>query len=153
MPGSSSQNKVSAFDKAVELLARRDHSELEIRQKLQQREYSESEIDACCKKLEERRYLLPPSELSEKLLRLQLQRGKGARFIEAYLRKKGLPVVSIEEEVEVAAALDLLQRRAKSLKDPSFKEKQKLFNFLANRGFRFGILNQVLQRASEEAEP
>ncbi|MEC9283858.1 MAG: regulatory protein RecX [Bdellovibrionota bacterium] len=134
----------SAFDKCIDFLAQRDHSELELREKLFDRSFTEEEIDLAIAELHERSYLLEPEALAQKVASAQARRGKGNRFIQNYLQKKGLPEHHIELNVEVEQAFDLIKRKEKCEPPFSYDMKVKIQGFLANRGYSYEVIQKVV---------
>jgi regulatory protein len=141
------QPKNSALVVAVRLLARRDHSERELSDKLAQRAYSREEINEAMGRLRERGYV-NDTAYCNKLAESLWQSGKwGLPGLAAQLRRRGLPEVMIretmtafEQEQELAHALDVLEKRAFA---PD--ERDKAGRFLASRGFSFTVIEQSLE--------
>lgn len=134
----------SAYEKSIDFLARRDHSEKELREKLADRQYTDEEIDEAITELWERRYLLPPEELSAKISRYLSQRGKGIIYIQQYLQKKGLPKVFIEPDLEIEKGLDLIERRLRCKPPFEFEMKVKVKRFLNNRGYAYESIQRIM---------
>ena len=123
------KNKKTARAKAMDYLARRDHSEKELREKLALR-YSDEDINQALDEIRERGWLLPPEELSEKVAKSLSQRHKSHAYINHFLCKRGLPKVPKDENLELDKALDVIASKAKKRDD--FNHLQSL---LKNRGF------------------
>ena len=85
------QKNTAAIDVVARFLARRDYSEYELRQRLQQKDYSAEEIDAAMEEAIQRRWLLPPEELATRVARELHAKGKSYRYIANYLTSKKLP--------------------------------------------------------------
>lgn len=134
----------SAYEKSIDFLARRDHSEKELSEKLQQRQYTEDEINEAIEELWERNYLLPPKELAEKMARNLNEKGKGIHYIQQYLQKKGLPKVFSEPDFEVEKGLDLIERRLRCKPPFEFEMKVKIQRFLNNRGYAYDSIMRIV---------
>jgi regulatory protein len=88
--------------KAVELLARREHSRLELRQKLIQRGYPPESIGAVLDRLVEER-LLDEARFAELYACARADKGYGPLRIDRELRERGVP------EDSIAATLAMLE--------------------------------------------
>lgn len=136
-----------ASHKIMDLIARRDHSELELRRKLQD-DYTPEEIENALEMARESRWLAPPEELAERVAMHLGRRRKGHRYIDRFLRSKGLPAVArdLDEEVEKGLALIRVKLRAR-LEDETalgLEEKKKIQRLLANRGFDDETIRRVI---------
>lgn len=137
----------------MDLIAKRDHSEKELQQKLsrvkkwdnkKERLYSDEEITSVISWARENRWLQDSSYLSERWAEALTKKKKGIKYINAYLNRKGLPAVSKNQEVEVEKAVLLLQKKMQSKTyQKAIAEagkldrniKLKLTRFLMSRGF------------------
>lgn len=136
--------KKPASEKAMDYLARRDHSELELRNKLRQKAYSSEEIESAISYVKEKSWLLEPHILSEKMKKLLERRGKGLLYINNYLKQKGLPSVNQTQEEQSMEALQLVQQKL-GLQPPfQYDDKPKVARFLKNRGFLPGCIASIV---------
>jgi len=143
---SSSKPQSTALDKVAELLARRDHSEKELYEKLSQKGFSSQDSSAAIEYAWEHKWLLPPEELAERV-KLQLdEKGKGFLYIQSYLQSKGLPCPPKNSETEKLKAQRLLQKKFETLKPNTSNEEKKkqTSRFLKNKGFDFETINATL---------
>lgn len=124
--------------KAMDYLARRDHSEKELIEKLSSC-YTMDEILPTLAELKDRGWLLPPEELSKKVAANLGFKGKGHFYIVNYLRQKGLPPVPMDEEEELEKARKIVESK---LKDPS--DIRRLSSLLKNRGFDTQTLARMI---------
>jgi regulatory protein len=131
----------SSTTAAMDFLARRNHSEKELRQKLL-RKYDETEVQKALDYVKEQKWLIEPEALSEQTMNALHRRKKGFLFIQRYLRQKGLPVPSKNLEIEEDKARELLARKFVSLKE--FAVKQKAHRFLRSRGFEEDVIRKVI---------
>lgn len=113
----------------MDFLARRDHSEKELREKLMQR-FEEAEVEKAIGEVRDRGWLLPPEELAAKVAESLHRKNKSYYYILHFLRKKGLPSVDRDSEREQEKALSILTSKAKDLGD-----RNHLLSLLKNRGF------------------
>lgn len=137
----------------MDLIAKRDHSEKELRQKLsrvkkwdnkKERLYTDEEIAGVISWARDNRWLQEGSYLSERWADTLNKRKKGIKYINAYLNQKGLPAVSKNQEVEVDKALNLLRKKIqtkvfqKAIEEAGKMDQEirlKLTRFLISRGF------------------
>ncbi|MCB0365950.1 MAG: RecX family transcriptional regulator [Bdellovibrionaceae bacterium] len=143
-----SDNLAMAMDKLVRFLARRDHSELELQEKLG-KSFTQEVVDRAIETARERKWLPDPQELAERVASALGAKRKGQLYIQNYLRKKGLPPVPRQEEQELEKARDLLKSRFDCFDNWLDHEmKQKAYRYLANRGFEDQIIKKVLYEKS-----
>ncbi|MFP5520265.1 MAG: regulatory protein RecX [Bdellovibrionia bacterium] len=157
--------KARAKLRMMDLLAQRDHSEKELRQKLRQylrpkkrRGYpypSPEELEVIMKDIQEAidaalahaadsKWLAAPEKISDQLTQALNRRKKGIHYINQYLNEKGLPPIKADPEVELAKALELLQRKFPDISSSPREIKAKAMRFLASRGFTMDIIRQAL---------
>ncbi len=169
----------SARNKMMDLLSHREHSETEIRLKLEG-QFSSDEIDQAIKFGKEKKWIPSnPDEaylLSEKYAEVLRRKGKGIEFINQYLEEKGLPTITASTDDELENIQKLISK-----KFPQFYEKQvagqrppsndmnighadedasldfqkeqlqaKIARFLISRGFNSEIVRKVLYDNSAE---
>ncbi len=128
----------TALAKAMDYLARRDHSEKELIEKLSAR-YPEEEITAALTTVKARGWLPPAEELAEKVALSLHKKNKGHLYIQNFLQKKGLPETPKEPEIEYEKALALI---ASNAKDPH--DRKRLVSLLKNRGFDTETISRVI---------
>lgn len=138
-----SSNLALAMDKVVRMLARRDHSELEIKQKLNLR-FDGNVIDKAIDIARRNRWIGCEKELAERVAKDLSRKKKGQYYIEKALRRKGLPLVEWNEQEEVEKAQQLVCRRFADLDKLDLETKQRVYRFLANRGFKESIIKKVI---------
>jgi SOS response regulatory protein OraA/RecX len=118
----------------MDLLARRDHSEAELRVKLG-RNFTRAEIEDALERARESRWLALPDELAERVALSLHNKHKGYLYISHYLRKKGLPQVAKDSQLEMRKAFAIIENRFASEKRYTREEKQKIARHLSGRGF------------------
>ena len=138
---SNSRPPRSARNTMMDLLARRDHSEKELRNKLKIREFSDQEITRAIEFAREKSWL-PNNESQNEQFSLRMAQGlhrknKGILYINDYLKKKGLPHIKKDSELELDKALSVLENK-------KLKEKMKIGRFLMSRGFDSETVRQAL---------
>lgn len=138
------QRTASAKTKIMDYLARRSHSRQELFTKLS-RDFSREEVEEALEHAENSGWLEAPSELSAKV-QVELDRkGKGALYLKAYLRKKGLPSITIDRTKEIQKALRVIEKVLK-IGHPFPKDNfPAIIRTLKNRGFDDDTIRSVLK--------
>ena len=130
----------SIRNKAMDLLARREHSEQELRQKLKTREYDADAIDEVLQALREDR-LQSDERFTESYVNHRFNAGVGPLKIRYELRQKGVSDGLVDEFLEpLSDQWDELMTRQRIRKygaaiPDDYAERMKQARFLQNRGF------------------
>ncbi|MFT5548598.1 MAG: regulatory protein [Candidatus Azotimanducaceae bacterium] len=131
---------MSARNKAMDLLARREHSAHELRQKLKQREFDHEEIELALEVLQQNN-LQSDAQFTESYINNRVNAGLGPIKIIHELRQKGVASELIDEQMSVLSIdwnESLEQQRIKKygLQIPNdYSQKMKQARFLQNKGF------------------
>jgi regulatory protein len=156
------KQKQTALHCGVGLLARREHSEFELRQKLTVREFEEVDIEAAIERLLEKNYL-SDSRFAISTCRYRANRGYGWRYIANELKQKGVCSIIIQElrnnceidwylQVELAYNKRFSESRVKDPKQAQ-KEQAKKIRFLQYRGFShdeiFSVVNTFTSNTNQ----
>lgn len=134
----NSQNEVRK--KAMDLLARREHSEQELRQKLKSREFDVDDIDSALHALQQDG-LLSDVRFTESYVNHRFNAGVGPLKIRFELRQKGVSESLVEEFLEpFSGRWDEMMRQQRRRKygeviPGDYAERMKQARFLQNRGF------------------
>lgn len=149
---------MSIKNKIMEYIARRDHSEKELKTKLRRLKgyqdkkkarYSAVEIEQGIEWAKLNKWLKPSEQLAESVARALHNKSKGIRYINAYLTQKGLPRQSMDEDQELKKATQLIRKRiVNKLVDSNLKLK--LTRFLISRGFPQNIISKALKGVASE---
>lgn len=125
---------------AMDLLARREHSRRELKQKLKKRfddeDLIEQQLDRLCEE-----NLQSDSRYAASLLRQRINRGHGPLRIRQEMRQKGISdtelALAMEEESPdwYALAEDTYRRKFGELPPQDIREKAKRSRFMQYRGF------------------
>lgn len=146
------KSKLAAKRKVMDMIARRDHSEKELRQKLREKfspahdeeqdlnELIQEAIDFA----KDNRWLGDPQELAYRLADMLHRRNKGIYYINNYLREKGLPSVEKDSDFELQKALELVHNKWGENTEFSREEKARAGRFLASRGFDPETVRKVI---------
>lgn len=137
----------------MDLLARRDHSEKELRTKLREH-FSPADIDKAIAYARENKWLMESGALAERFADQMHRRKKGLAAINNKLRRIGLPAVSSDPELEFEKALALARSKAarltsagrpgRELQTLDKAAREKIGRFLISRGFAPGIVRKVV---------
>jgi len=125
---------------AFALLAKREHSVQELRNKLLIRKYNESVVSRVLSELEQENYL-SDERFAEMMLRHRFSRGNGPKRILYDLKQKGVSEKLIQNALQIfegdwfKLAQEVRQKRFGAHLGGDFREKSKQMRFLAARGF------------------
>ena len=124
----------------MDLLARREHSGHELRQKLKLREFDDDEITAAIESLQ-RDNLLSDERFAESYVSRRFNAGVGPLKIRYELRQKGISESLTDEFLEIyAGRWDRLMQQQRARKygeviPADYNQRMKQARFLQNRGF------------------
>lgn len=143
-------------DKAAALLARREHSRSELRDKLLQRGYEEDAVDAVLDAFAERGWQ-SDVRFTEVFVRGRRARGEGPLRIAYALRRRGIDDGLIEEslalpdEVWVEAARHAWRKRFAGERPHDMRQRAQQERFLYHRGFSHDHIKAVFRGLAVEA--
>ena len=135
------------YNKALDILSRREHSAHELKLKLHKKFEAIFEIEEVITKLESNN-LLNDYRFAETYARIRKRKGFGPNKIHYELKNKGIKE-SISNEIISAedgwgdAALQAFKKKYKDGISEDTKERLKQKNFLYNRGFSFKEIESV----------
>ncbi len=150
---SDTQHRIK--NSAFRLLARRSHSEKELRDKLNTKFENRHLVDKIIEELKQRDYL-DDYKFAIEFAELKLDKKKfGTNKLKAELIKRGVSRQIIEkvihecvnEEQQLESAKELARKKINQIKrkeDDPQKIKLKLSNFLASKGFDYSIIKEVI---------
>jgi regulatory protein len=156
-PGDTAKPKRSAYDKALGLLARREHSRKELKTKLRQGGYEGEETTAAIDRLGDQHYQ-DDDRFAEVLLRSRIAQGYGPMRLRVELKSHGLADARIRElldEAEVdwdASAATQLRRRYGSAGTSDPAERARRAQFLLRRGFAAATVRNVTHADVDAAD-
>ena len=148
--------KPSAYDKALGLLARREHSRKELRQKLRRTGYAGEEAGAALDRLGEQHYQ-DDERFAQALIRNRCAQGYGPMRLRAELKSHGLSELRIRALLD-AAGIDWAQTAAAQLRrrygagaalEPA--ERARRAQFLLRRGFPAATVRDVTHADVDDA--
>ena len=138
---------VSAYDKALTLLARREHSARELKGKLARKGLDAAESASALADLQSKNYQ-SDARFGEMLVRSRIAQGYGPRWIVAELKTHGIAEATARELLDAtetdwqALVRDLLHRRYRA-GPVTLAERTKRANFLLRRGFDAATVQSV----------
>jgi len=146
-----SRKSTTAESELLQYLARRDHSELELQQKLSRR-FDTEEVAAALHQAKIKGHLPnSPQEvqaLAVRMAEIWHRKQKGLHWINGHLQQRGLPPISSSEAAELAKARSLVNNwRPRSVGKSEHQEahmRAKLGRFLHARGFDDLIIGKAL---------
>jgi regulatory protein len=136
--------------KAMDFLARREHSALELRQKLVQRFPDSDEIEAVLNKLIVGD-LQSDQRFAESFFRLRVNGGFGPQRIRAEMRQRGLDDTLIDQEFQaqsvdwVASVKALCQKKYADVDLGEIKARAKALRYLQYKGHDFDVIHAALK--------
>ncbi|MAJ30020.1 MAG: hypothetical protein CMQ73_02035 [Gammaproteobacteria bacterium] len=127
--------------KAMDLLARREHSRLELYQKLKQRQFEPDVINSELNKLLDEG-LQSDERFAEAFLRSRIDKGKGPNIILSELSQRGIDeliasnvISNITDEEWNDLAYEAMNKKLRNEAELDYDKQLKLMKFLSNRGF------------------
>lgn len=149
----------SADDKALALLARREHSQRELQTKLVQAGYSRDEAAAAIARLAAEHYQ-DDTRFAESLLRSRVAQGYGPQRLRAELKTHGFADAQVTQMLAVAqvdwvaSAAGQLRRHYGSVGTADRAQRVRRAQFLLRRGFAAATVRSVTQAdVDETADP
>ena len=134
---------------ALDLLARREHSRLELRRKLLARSHAQDLVDEALDRLQRER-LLDEARFAEQFVRSRAGRGQGPAKMRAQLLERGVGESLIDAALAEAGcdwtALAAAARRKRFGAAPpgAYRERARQARFLKSRGFGYGQIQAAL---------
>ena len=140
-------NSVNLWNKALDILSRREHSAYELKIKLKKFESDEKDLNELIEKLKASN-LIDDERFAIAFIRSKAQSGYGPSYISQYLLKKKIPshlydMYSLDIDWESVCRVEFEKKRHG--KDINFKEREKILRFLAYRGFSYEIIKNALK--------
>lgn len=138
---------------AINLLSRREYSLHELFQKLEPRSQNEAQIHRLLEKLVEAGYQ-SDQRFAESFLRSRINRGLGPTRIKRELKDKGINPYLIEQVFSddidwFQHAYESGAKKSQSLDLTDYKQKQKLYRYLAYRGFSMDQIKYAIETCQE----
>ena len=137
----------TVYNKALDIVSRREHSEKEIKNKLLEKFDAPEIIEQVVLKLVENN-LINDVRFAEMYVLIRKRKGFGPKKIQFELMARGIDdsissLVITEEGSWKEAALKAFNKKFKNGASQEFKERNKQKTFLQNRGFSFEEIDSV----------
>ena len=142
MTKQSQQSKCYAA--ALKMLMRREHSKLELRQKLNLKDFDDAVINDSISLLAEQKYQ-SDERFSEAFILMRFNQGKGPIKISMELKSRGISEFDLTLFNWFELAKDVKYKKFGDSKFLDYKEKSRQKRFLQSRGFGFDEINQAFQ--------
>lgn len=143
---------MKSYDKAIQYLARREHSAKELVDKLTAKGFDLPDIHEAIRRLQKEK-LQSDDRFVESMIRHRISQGKGPRRIIQELQEHNIPLEQIKLSLEAAeicwitlAQQVRTQRFGNEIPD-NFPEKAKQMRFLQYRGFEMEQIQRAFGRA------
>tara|TARA_Y100001935_G_C17310502_1_gene515690 strand:+ start:3201 stop:3635 length:435 start_codon:yes stop_codon:yes gene_type:complete len=140
-------NSINLWNKALDILSRREHSSYELKTKLKKFETDEKDLNQLIQKLKASNFV-DDRRFATAFIKSKSQSGYGPSYISQYLLKKGISsdlydinLLNIDWEYICREQFEKKRRG----KDINFKEREKILRFLAYRGFSYEIIKNALK--------
>ncbi|MDZ4677763.1 MAG: regulatory protein RecX [Oligoflexia bacterium] len=135
-------------ESAFRLLARRDHSAFELKQKLKQKfSLADETFQTLLSYLNNLGYMADENVLSQRWVKQWRAEGRGRQWIQGKLRTKGLPQIDLrDDENELESAKEFLKKKlSSSIEKLDYKKKAKLARSMISRGFSGPVVATLLK--------
>lgn len=157
---SDAEDLVAIREACFRYLSRRDHSSFELKQKVGKKGYKESDIERVIQNLADSGYL-KDEEFASKFVEEKTELNQwGPKKIKSHLYKKGIDRKIIDKVLSHKTddlqlqqiCVDLIMKRKRHFlrEDDDYKRKQKIYRYLAGRGFSGSVIKKSLSRITEE---
>ena len=146
-PPDDPDDKPSAYDRALGLLARREHSRRELKMKLAQKGYDRDESASALETLAEGTEQ-SDDRFGESLIRRRVAAGYGPRYIEAELKSHGIAIAPFRAQLDEVDWRELARTLvAKRYGRPADRAgRDKAAQYLQRRGFPSDAIAAALGR-------
>jgi regulatory protein len=125
----------------MRMLVRREHSTLELTNKLTAKEFDQEDIDAVIASLIQQNYQ-SDERFAADFIQMRFNQGKGPIKISLDLKQRGIDRFDMSEYDFYALAYKIRKQKFGQAVPSDFKEKAKQQRFLQSRGFSFEHISQ-----------
>ncbi len=133
----------TAYNCALEMLARREHSYWELTKKLAQ-QYQADDIEQALSKLQSQNYQ-SDQRFANEFIQMRFNQGKGPIKIAADLKQRGIDNFDLSAYDFFALAKEVRVSKYGKAPPSNYKEKSKQQRFLHSRGFGFDEINDSFE--------
>lgn len=138
----------------LNLLARRDYSERELRQKLKQKEASVEDIERLLAWSQQQGYQ-SDSRYAEQMTQAKVRKGYGQYYLQQFFAEQGLSKELLQQVIEtkeidwVGVASDAYRKKYADKPITDYHDKQKRMKYLQSRGFESQVIQQLFKQLQE----
>ena len=130
------------YSAGLKMLMRREHSRLELFQKLQTKGFDVDVVNNSISKLVGQNYQ-SDDRFSEEFIQMRFNQGKGPVKIASELKMRGINTFDLSVFDWFQLVKEIRQRKFGDLSSLDFKETAKQKRFLQSRGFTLDQINQA----------
>ena len=134
-------HQIRCYSAALKMLMRREHSKLELFNKLKLKGYDDEIIDSAIAQLTEQNYQ-SDERFAEAFILMRFNQGKGPVKIATELKLRGISSFNLSDFDWFKSAKDIRKKKFGDLASSDFKEQAKQKRFLQSRGFSLDQINQ-----------
>ncbi|WP_404815209.1 regulatory protein RecX [Candidatus Thioglobus autotrophicus] len=142
----TSKPREKCYASAMRMLVRREHSTLELTNKLTAKEFDQDDIDSVISSLIQKNYQ-SNERFAAEFIQMRFNQGKGPIKISLDLKQRGIDQFDLSEFDFYALAYKIRQQKFGQVVPSDFKEKAKQQRFLQSRGFSFEHISQSFKTA------
>jgi regulatory protein len=133
-------HQTRCYSSALKMLMRREHSKLELFNKLQLKGYDDEIIDHAITQLAEQKYQ-SDERFAEAFILMRFNQGKGPVKIASELKLRGISSFNLSNFDWFKSAKEIRKKKFGDLASIDFKEQAKQKRFLQSRGFSLDQIN------------
>ena len=134
-------HQIRCYSSALKMLMRREHSKLELFNKLQLKGYDDEIIDSAITQLVEQNYQ-SDERFAEDFILMRFNQGKGPVKIASELKLRGISSFNLSVFDWFKSAKEIRKKKFGDKVSSDFKEQAKQKRFLQSRGFNLDQINQ-----------
>ena len=134
-------HQIRCYSAALKMLMRREHSKLELFNKLQLKGYDDEIIDSAITQLTEQNYQ-SDERFTEAFILMRFNQGKGPVKIASELKLRGISSFNLSDFDWFKSAKEIRKKKFGDNVSLDFKEQAKQKRFLQSRGFSLDQINQ-----------
>ena len=142
---------MTAYEKALSLLAMREHTKKELKEKLRNKGFKDNEIEDALAKLE-KEGAISNDRFIEMFIRSRIKKGDSAALIRLKLKDKGISGEDIDNAIdELINSYEYKEMVKRVVKEAlSKKEMNKAVQGLVRKGFKTSEIKEALNQAFDE---
>lgn len=134
----------SCYKKAIDILTRREHSKLELIQKLKAKNFSDTIIFSVIEIIVKKKYQ-SDERFAEAFIDMCFNQGKGPLIISMELKKRGVENIDLSKYDWTSLAKNIRAKKYNIEIPKDYKEITKQKRFLQSRGFGFDDINNAFK--------